>query len=210
MKKFWYTVKLGFTKLTAAALVGKARTNVTMLTGNLVYTSPIPALVTITAAAAALDKASNAYNFSRSRLDMEERDAAYNTLKGLLKELGGYVQAISAGDKELISSAGFETEKLASPIGPLDAPPNVRALVTLYPGILEVLWGGVKGRTNYQLWMTDGDPKVETGWKLQAITSKNRATIENLTSNTVYTFRVIAQGAAGASPASDIAAAKAA
>lgn len=210
MKKIWYTVKLGFTKMTSAALVGKARTNVIMLTGNPAYTTPIPALAAITLAADKLEKASDAYDFSRSRLDKEDRDLAYAELKGLLKELGGYVQAISAGEIDLITSAGFETEKVASPIGPLAAPKNVRALVTLYPGVLDVRWGGVRGRTNYQLWMTDGDPKIEAGWKLQAITSKNRATVENLTSNTVYTFRVIAQGAAGASPASDIAAAKAA
>ncbi|MBK7271061.1 MAG: fibronectin type III domain-containing protein [Flavobacteriales bacterium] len=210
MKKILYTVKLGFTKLTAAALVGKGRTNVEMMTGNVTYATPIPPLATITAACDTLDAASNAYDFSRSRLDKEDRDVAFAELKGLLKELGGYVQAISKGDKDLILSAGFEVEKAASPIGQLPAPPNVRALVTPYPERLEVKWGGVKGRTTYELWMTDGDPKVEANWKLHAITSKNRAMVEGLTSNTIYFFRVVAQGAAGASPVSDTANAKAA
>ncbi|MBK7083469.1 MAG: hypothetical protein IPH53_01865 [Flavobacteriales bacterium] len=99
MKKILYTVKLGFTKLTAAALVGKGRTNVEMMTGNATYATPIPPLATITAACDTLDAASNAYDFSRSRLDKEDRDVAFAELKGLLKELGGYVQAISKGDK---------------------------------------------------------------------------------------------------------------
>ncbi|MBK8340980.1 MAG: hypothetical protein IPK99_13700 [Flavobacteriales bacterium] len=46
MKKILYTVKLGFTKLTAAALVGKGRTNVEMMTGNVTYATPIPPLAT--------------------------------------------------------------------------------------------------------------------------------------------------------------------
>ena len=210
LKKLYYTVKLGLSRVTFAALVGKARTNVEMLTGNPKYTTPIPPLNTITDASDTLDAANNAYDFTRSRLDKEARDVAFVTLKGLLKVLAGYVQAISQGDKDTILSAGFEVEKSPSPIGQLPAPPNVRAIVAPYPGHLEVKWGGVKGRTTYELWMTDGDPKVEANWKLQAVTSKNRIVVEDLTSNTVYFFRVVAQGAAGASPVSDTANAKAA
>ena len=116
----------------------------------------------------------------------------------------------SKGDRDLILSAGFETEKVPAPIGELHAPPNVRAEVTLYPGRVDVKWGGVRGRMIYEVWMTDGDPKVEANWKLQGLTSKNRMEVEGLTSNTVYYFRVVAQGAAGPSPMSDVAFAKAA
>lgn len=210
MKQFIHIVKLGFARITAAALVFKGRNNVTMLTGNPAYATPTPTLVTITAACDTLDSAVQAYDFTRSRLDKETRDVAFFDLKAMLRELGAYVQATSKGDRDLILSAGFETEKVPVPIGQLPAPPNVRAEVTAYPGRIDVKWAGVRGRKIYEVWITDGDPSVEASWKLQGLTSKNRMEVEGLTSNTVYYFRVVAQGAAGPSPVSDVANAKAA
>jgi hypothetical protein len=55
-----------------------------------------------------------------------------------------------------------------------------------------------------------GDPNVAGNWKVLMLTSKNRVTVDKLTSNEVYFFRVKAIGAAGASPLSDSAQAKAA
>lgn len=87
---------------------------------------------------------------------------------------------------------------------------NLRALVTPYPGRLELRWNGVRGRSLYAVEMTDTDPLNHAGWAPLVNTGKNRYTVEGLTSNTVYSFRVTTLGAAGASPVSDIASAKAA
>ena len=46
------------------------------------------------------------------------------------------------------------------------APGDVRALVSAYPGRLEVRWAGVAGRKLYSLYMTDTDPLDPAGWKL--------------------------------------------
>lgn len=205
-----YTVRLGFTGATATTLVGMGRNHVTMLTGNAAFPTPQPALASITAACDALDVANQAYDFNRGKLEKDARDEAFVVLKGLIKELGGYVQSLCQGQKDLILSAGFNVRKRNEPIGELPAPQNVRALVTVYPGRLEVRWDAVKGRSMYQLWMTSGDPLDAGRWSLLLQSSKNRHVIEDLVSNTVYTFRVTALGAAGASPVSDIASAKAA
>jgi len=210
MKKIVYTLKLGFSRITFSALVEKGRNCVAMLTGNAAFATPVPALAAITAACDRLALANERYGFTRSRLDLAERQTAFAELKALLKELGGYVQAVSEGDKDLILSAGFEVEKQRTPVGELPPPQDLRALVTMYPGILELLWKGVRGRGIYEVWICEGDVKDPAAWSLHALTTKNRLTVEGLKSNSTYGFKVIAQGAAGASPASDVAIAKAA
>ncbi len=118
--------------------------------------------------------------------------------------------AWSAGDQDLITSAGFETVKSRQPIGQLPAPTDVRAVVRPYPGSLEVRFGGVKGRLSYKLYICKGDPLVEANWELYTVTGKTRVVVDGLESNATYCFRVMALGAAGASPVSDYATAKAA
>lgn len=204
------TVRLGFTGVTAPALVGMGRNHVTMLTGNADFPTPSPALVDISKACDELDTAVQAFTFNRGKLEKEARDLAFLALKDLIRELGGYVQANCKGQKELILSTGFDVRRPSTPIGLLPAAQNVRALVMPYPGRLEVRWDGRRGRLGYELSYTAGDPLDPAGWKLLVVTTKNRYVVEDLVSNTVYTFRVVVLGAAGASPASDIASAKAA
>ncbi|MBK8614626.1 MAG: fibronectin type III domain-containing protein [Flavobacteriales bacterium] len=208
MEKVQYTVKLGFSRITSSALVEKGRNCVKMLTGNPAFTTPVPTLASITAACNALDAANQAYDFTRSRLDKEARATGFAALKLMIKELGGYVTALSAADKDLILSAGFEVEKSRQPIGKLPAPVDVRADVTLYPGRIDVRWKGVAGRSFYILEMREDVDGAQ--WEQVLLTTKNRYTAEGLTSNSLYSFRVTAMGAAGASPVSDFASAKAA
>jgi len=210
MKKVYYRVTLGHNRVTAVQLVDKSRTNVTMMTGNAAFPTPTPALADITAGADRLDTAIQAYGFSRSRLDLEERTIAFRALKGLRTDLGGYVQSATNGDQELITSAGFTTEKQPQPIGRLSAPANMRAIALPYPGQVEVRFDGVRGRQNYQLYICAGDPSVAENWSIYAITGKNRVVVEGLESDHRYYFRVEALGAAGASPMSNSATAKAA
>lgn len=205
-----FTVSLGFTEVTPAALLDKGRNHVTMLTGNADFATPSPTTVVLTAACDKLESASNAYNFNRGKLEKEARDKAFAELKFLIRELGAYVQNNCKGEKDLILSTGFDVRRTNAPLGQLPAPGNLLALVTLYPGRLEVRWDGVKGRSIYELWMTDGDPNLETGWKLLALTPKVRHVVDGLASNKVFSFRVVAIGSAGASPVSDVATAKAA
>lgn len=210
MKKIWYNLKLAHARITFAALVDKSRTNVTKLTGNAAFPTPTPTLGDFTTAIDRLDTAVQAYDFSRSRIEKLERDMAFADLKAKRAELGAYVQSISAGDPELIMSAGFEVEKVPQPMGELPAPLNVLAMTRPYPGSIEVRFGGVKGRLSYQVYICSGDPKVESDWSLVATTGKTRTIINGLISNGVYFFRVAALGATGLSPMSDSASAKAA
>ncbi len=205
-----YTVRLGFTGVTPAALVEQGRNHVVMLTGNVAFPTPTPTLPAITAACDVLDVANQAYDFNRGKLEKQARDTAFQALKDLIRELGGYVQSKCGGDKDLILSAGFNARRPNDPLGLLPAPQDMRALVTPYPGRLIVRWNGVKGRSMYQLYMTTGDPQDPAGWSLLLQSTKNSHILDDLTSDKVYTFRTVALGTAGASPVSDIASAKAA
>ncbi|MBX2980082.1 MAG: fibronectin type III domain-containing protein [Flavobacteriales bacterium] len=210
MKKQYYVVKLGHSRVGFEKLVDMTGTNVSMLTGNAAFPTPSPTLAALTAAAARLEAATQAYLFSRSRLDKQERDIAFRELKLLRQDLGGYVQTTSNGDPELITSAGFEMAASPKPVGLLPAPKDVLALVRPFPGSLEVRFGGVKRRLAYQLYICDSDPLVEANWRLHTVTGKTRVQVDGLESGKSYFFRVEALGAAGVSPVSDITSAKAA
>ena len=210
MGQFTFIVRLGISGITPTALVEKGRNHVKMLTGNLAFVTPTPTLAAITAACNTLDAANQAYDFNRGKTEKEARDVAFEVLKELIRELAGYIQANCNNEKELIISAGFDVRRLAEPLGPLPAPGNVRALVTPYPGRLDLRWNGVRGRLIYTIEMTATDPLVPAGWAPLTQTSKNRYSVEDLNSNTVYSFRITTVGAEGLSPVSDIATAKAA
>lgn len=210
MKKVVYIVKPGFTRVTFKALVGKARNSVTMMTGNPAFPTPNPSLADVSDAADKVAAADEAYDFTRSKVVKEERDSAFATLKSTYRDLGGYVQMASGGDKELILSAGFDVVRAPEPPALPEAPRGVLAWATKYFGEIEVRWGASKGRRIYKLYQTEGDPTVETGWELIAETGKNRMLVKGLERFKTYSFRVVAVGAAGVSTASDAASATAA
>lgn len=210
MKSVYYIVKLGLSRITPSALLVKARNMVSQMTGNPNFTTPVPALADVTTAGDALEAAINAHDLNPGPGELIDRNLAFETVKGLLVDLGGYVQAASGGDLEKIKSAGCGVRKSNSPIGQLPAPKDMLASPTAYAGRIEVKWGGVKVRNTYSLDICEGDPNVEANWSLLTLTSKNRHTADGLESNKVYYFRVTALGAAGASPVSDVASAKAA
>ncbi|MBL0043086.1 MAG: fibronectin type III domain-containing protein [Flavobacteriales bacterium] len=203
-----FTVKLGLDGLTPMEVVERGRAHVLALTGNLTYPTPTPALAAITTASNALETAEIAVTNNGGRQDTLVRNERMRDLKELIKQLAGYVQAVSGGDPELIASAAFTTRKLPVPSGILPAPGNLRVRITTLPGELNVRWKGVKDRRIYQMEINDGDPLVEASWKPLLMTGKNFHTATGLASHKSYSFRVNAVGADGVGPWSDIATSK--
>ena len=210
MKKVVYIVVPGLTRVTFKALVGKARNSVTMMTGNPAFTTPTPPLAQVSSEADKLEAADAAYDFNRGKMEKEARDVAFETLKDSYRVLGGYVQGASEGAKEVILSAGMDVRKAPSQPALPSTPPNVQAAPTIYFGELDVRWGASSNHRLYKVYRTEGDPSLETGWELIAETGKNRLLVKGLERFKTYSFRVVAIGAAGVSPASDAASATAA
>ncbi|MBK8498553.1 MAG: fibronectin type III domain-containing protein [Flavobacteriales bacterium] len=203
-----FTVKLGLDDLTPMEVVERGRAHVLAMTGNALYPTPTPPLATITAACDALEVAEIAVTNNGGRQDTLIRNERLRELKELIKQLGGYVQAVSGGDPEKIASAAFPTRKLPEPAGLPPAPGNLRARITSLPGELRLNWDGVKDRHIYQVEMNDADPLVEANWQPLEMTGKNFLTAKGLTSHRPYSFRVNAVGADGVGPWSDIASCK--
>jgi hypothetical protein len=189
-------------------VVERGRSHVDALTGNAVYATPVPALATITSACDALEAADLKVLQNGGKLDYLARNERNKELHALIKELSGYVQAVSGGEKEKIASAAFKTRKLPEPIGDLPAPGNMRARITPMIGELDLRWNGVRGTKIYITERCDADPLVPANWKLETMQSKNFMTVKDLESGRPYSFRVVAVGAAGPGPASDPATAK--
>lgn len=210
MKMLVYLVKLGFTRATPKALLSMGRTIVLMMMPNALYASILARLKELSTALDTLEKADDAYSFNRGKLEREALIISVVQVKDLLREVGGYVQAISQGDKEIILKAGFDVRNAPVPQGLLPAPRLVQAYTTGYPGVIDVRWTGVKGRSNYELWICEGDDSIPANWKMLTMSTRNRYRVEGLTSLKTYSFRVVAQGTAGASPASMVATALAA
>ena len=205
-----FLVKLGFTRITPKGLLSLGRTIVAKMTLDPLYAAILAKITALKAKLDALEVADDAYDFNRGKVERETLMTLVVEVKDGIRELGSYVQAISQGDKTIITNAGFETRKVNEPFGELPAPKVVFADTTLYPGRIDVRWTGVKGRTTYELWISDGDPNDEKSWKLLSITSKVRFSATGLTSLKKYNFRVVARGAAGASSPSIVASALAA
>jgi hypothetical protein len=157
-----------------------------------------------------LEAADAAYEFNGGKVEKEARDVAFETLKASYRDLGAYVQTVCGGSKEVILGAGMNVRKAPSqPVLP-STPPNVQAAPTKYFGELDVRWGASTNHRIYKVYQTEGDPSLETGWELIAETGKNRLLVKGLERFKTYSFRVVALGAAGLSPASDAATATAA
>ncbi|MBK6831202.1 MAG: hypothetical protein IPG92_10915 [Flavobacteriales bacterium] len=140
--KTTYTVKLGLTGLTPTDLVKKGRNHVTMMTGSLLYTTPVPSLATITAACDRLDAANQAVLFNGGKLAYTERDEADKELRDLIKELAGYVQAVSKGDKPQVQDGAFDVVEPGEPIGELPPPQALGNRLTTMRGRVALDWAG--------------------------------------------------------------------
>jgi len=190
--------------LTAVALVEKGRNLVTMLTGNLTYTTLAPQLPVITEACDKLEDANKQVLFYGGKIAFDTKHEMEVGLRALIVDLAEQVQVLSGGDKAKILSAGFDVRKSPEPINSIGQPQDLRVRLTGFTGKVALDWGAVYGTKYYQVEMVEGDPITGT-WKFAGASSKSRFTVENLEPGKYYSFRVSAVGARAASIKSDLA-----
>lgn len=122
MKNLIYLVKLGFTRITPKGLLSLGRTIALMMTGNALFASIAAKVAALQTALDDLEKADDAYDFNHGKLEREALMTSVITVKDMIRELGGYVQGISGGDKDIIIGAGFEYKAAPHPVGQLPPP----------------------------------------------------------------------------------------
>lgn len=201
-------VKLGLTNLSATELVAKAQGVHDAMTGNAHFATPVPTMPVLQTAIDALSAANAAVANNRGRAEYRERRTTEIEVRGLLKQLGAYVQMTSGGDPEIIESSSFAVVKRGSPIGELPPPRNLGSRFTTMSGRVALKWDREDGAEMHHVFMsTSSDP---FNWVLIGATSKSRFNVDSLEPGTIYWFAVTAIGAAGETSKSDVLLARAA
>jgi hypothetical protein len=132
-------VKLDLRKKTVPAKVLFARNIVIAMTGNTNFTTPVPGLPVITSAANNLETAWQAAQDGgqSATLTMNQREKDLNLA---LTQLAAYVENTSAGDAEIIMSAGMQIKATAQPSAPAQPPVDVRLEHTGNEGEISIRW----------------------------------------------------------------------
>lgn len=195
-----FLVKLGFANLSVSNKIIKARRIISMMTGNANFTTPSPALTTLTVNADALEDAEAAMDGSKLKTD--QRNTALQTLTNSLKLEQLYVETVANGNTEIILSSGFEVRKPATKPAILPAPVNVLAKSNGFEGQLQLKWKAVKGK---DLYVVELSTDLNGKWQMFKQSSKASVIVEGLNPGQLYYIRVAAINTLGLSPWSDIA-----
>ncbi|MEO6831610.1 MAG: fibronectin type III domain-containing protein [Chitinophagaceae bacterium] len=195
-----HKVKTNFSRLSIPDKARKAASLVTALTGNENFSTPKPALETLTATVKALDAAKEAA-LDGGKSKTEALHACEDKLDAMITTLAGYVQSESEGDKAKILSSGFEVREKPKQGQPLENPENVHGKPGTHEGEVIVNWDAVDNARSYKVEMsTDGTSE----WRGVGITTSSKLTLNGLVSGAKPWFRVSAIGPLGESGWSDV------
>ena len=168
------------------------------------FPEPLVALTAVTADLNDLEKLERNCVGGGSRTDTVLRNQKLEDVKMNLEILACYVQAISRGDEAIIRDAGMEVRTPAPrKYDDIGAPTDLRVSYTDYPGELKVRWKRVKNAKQYAIELCTG-VVTDDKWTLVAHSSTANATIGNLPSGALASFRIYALGAAGRSSNSEV------
>lgn len=204
-------VSMNLARLNVPAKIEKARQIVSAMTGNPLFTTPLPSLATVTAAATALETAfTNAQDGGKSKTAiMYDKE---KLLDDLLSRLGHYVEDTSAGSASAILSAGMDVKNSSTPAGQLPAPTGVSAETGETEGNIVLRWDPVKNAAGYVVQInTPAEESVRPilVWTQIGLPTKAKFIAGGLSPGVKYTFRVSTIGSSGLSGWSDEAAARA-
>jgi hypothetical protein len=103
------------------------------------------------------------------------------------------VQDLSAGDEEVIVSAGFDVKRKPTPVGILERPDNVKANPGPTRGSLEISWNVIQGAYMYEIEYIV-NPETDKSQREHTSTTKHKAVIDGLIRGQAYSIRVAAAG----------------
>lgn len=196
-------VKLGLNRMTVPVKVQFAQQVVNKMTGNVNFTTPVPALAAVTTGTTDLDDAYD--NAQQARLDWIDKSNIQSSneadLDQLLTQLGNYVDNTANGDANIIMSAGMSTAAAPSP-APVPAQVIIQTVTDNSSGKLDMKWQTVQHAKTYEV-QQNTDINDPSKWAQIGLPTKTKFLVTGLTSGTKYWFRVKAIGTAGEGPWSD-------
>lgn len=196
-------VKLELSRKNTTEKTDLAKKVVTKMTGNTNYTTPNPALATITSAVnavslayAELEAARKTVQAKSSALSQQE-----TILEGLLTQEAAYVENISNGDETKILSAGMDVQKEKSTSSIPEKIIYVNATLGENAGEIDLSWDKVNNAKSYVIeTAVNVTPLV---WRHTQVCTKSKAEVTGLETGVSYQLRVSAIGSAGHGPWSD-------
>ena len=197
-------VKLNLDRLSITDLIQRGTDIKTAMTGNASFTTPIPPLATITTQITALTNTNNTYESGllTQKTNLTNRDNAAAALIAGLSQLGGYVEAASAGDEAKIQSAGMGVRGAKAPVTVPAQVSNLSLTAGDNDGELDAQWDPVANAKTYEI-QTSPDPITSTSWVSKPTVTKSKAVLLGLPSGTRVNVRVRAIGSGGTGAWSD-------
>lgn len=192
---FFPRVSLGFARKIDTDLIAFVRNVITLMTGNAQYPTPSPALTVVTTSVNAFETTVHDA-LDGGKIAIAARNAARVELLSLVRQLAAYVQGNCGADLVNLIGSGFEAVRAPSPVGQLDAPGNVRLLLTNMSGQLALRFDKVVNAANYSYQTATDDVGP---WTDEKLSSNTRVLIDGLTPGKTYWARVRANGTAGPS-----------
>jgi Fibronectin type III domain len=202
---FMPKIKLNLSSLSIPQKLAKAQQIVAALTGNAGFSTPSPALATITGATndlnTAYGEAQAARQTAKEKTNVQnQKEDAFDRL---LTQLAAYVESVAGTNEQLILSAGMDMR--AAAVAGTDPPGQPQALTPTagdHDGQIDLSWDPVSGAKSYVIDQS-GDPVTPTSWSHGGVSTKSNFTVTGLTSGTRYWFRVAAVNNNGQSGWSD-------
>lgn len=139
--------------------------------------------------------------FNSGKITQEAKRLAEVALRNTLKDIAGFVQGISGGDKAQILSAGFDVVKQRTLLPLPAAPGDLIVRRTDVRGILKVKWSHVTGGKLSFLEMTE---KGSDAWVRVTSTTRSSHVVTDLITGKEYSFRVQVITSSGISPMSEV------
>lgn len=184
----------------------KAGFIVNQLTGNAHYPEPWAPQVS---SLVQLNDALNNYRLNytdgtvRDTVKTRARNAARETLEGMLHQLAPYLELVAQGNVTMLESTGYDLRRatVRSPVNtdPLSAPSDFRVIRGRVSGTLEVHMARQTGAVSYEVSISQGDGSPSGEWK-HAVTAASGVRILLQGLQPGETFWVRARGIATKGP----------
>jgi hypothetical protein len=191
----FFMVKTGLNNLTPLEKVKLAEHVVEKMTGNPNFTTPIPTLVSVSAAATALFDAENAMDGSKNKTSV--RNTAEKALVKKMRQLQSYVDTIADGDTDVITSSGMDVRDARTPSTILEPPVGLQASATFIEGEVKLKFKSIRKKVLYIV--EAAQDEVIPNYELVAESTKATIIIKNLNPGQKYRFRVAVINTAGQS-----------
>jgi hypothetical protein len=195
---------IAFDTLSEADFQAKVGHILSSLTNNPNFPEPLPEPVP---SLAQLNEVYRVYldayhaSLTRDTSKIKHRDAARQTLTGMLKHLANYLEVIAHLDTDKLSTTGFDLRKSSVRGiygGILPAPADFKIAHGPKSGTLLLHVARLAGAKGYDVQMAQGGPGIEGNW--QHATHSATGThilLQGLTPAQTYWFRVCAIGSGG-------------